>query len=98
MHSVLHDWRDDVCHDILRKLAPAMKRGYSKLLINENVISETEASWEITSVDMILMALLAAQERTATQWHELLESAGYKITKIWTDTKGAESLIECELA
>lgn len=75
-----------------------MKRGYSKLLINENVISETEASWEITSVDMILMALLAAQERTATQWHELLESAGYKITKIWTDTKGAESLIECELA
>lgn len=97
MHSILHDWPDDKCREILKNLAPAMRRGHSKLLINENVISDTEASWESTSVDMLMMSLLASQERTASQWQELLESVGFKITKIWTDMKGAKSLLECEL-
>lgn len=41
MHSVLHDWPDEQCRKILENLAPAMKRGFSKLLINEIVISDT---------------------------------------------------------
>lgn len=98
MHSVLHDWSDEKGREILKQLAKAMKPGYSKVLINENVIPETEASWESTSIDILMMTLLASQERTASQWQQLVESAGLKITKIWTDLKGAESLIECELA
>lgn len=98
MHSVLHDWPDEQCRKILENLAPAMKRGFSKLLINEIVISDTGASWESTCTDISMMCLVASQERTATQWQELLESTGFKITNIWTDMRSAESLIECDLA
>ena len=44
------------------------------------------------------MAGLSASERTEQQWHELLETAGFKIVKIWTYDPGTESLIEAELA
>jgi hypothetical protein len=41
-----------------------MKLGYSKLLINENVITATVASWEATTLDLLAMSLLSSQERT----------------------------------
>ncbi|KAJ5789596.1 O-methyltransferase family 2 [Penicillium psychrosexuale] len=98
MHSVLHDWSDDNCRKILKGLVNAMKRGHSKVLINENVIPDTNAYWETTSLDIIMMADFASTERTEAHWHQLVGSAGLKITKIWSTQKGVESLIECELA
>ncbi|KAL2812683.1 S-adenosyl-L-methionine-dependent methyltransferase [Aspergillus cavernicola] len=97
MHSILHSWPDDHCSKILANLVAAMKPGYSKLLVNENVIPDTGAYWEATSLDFIMMEIGSA-ERTERQWHALLELAGLKITKIWTAQPGVESLIECELA
>ncbi|CRG86000.1 Demethylsterigmatocystin 6-O-methyltransferase [Talaromyces islandicus] len=98
MHSVLHDWPDNKCQEILTNLAQAMKPGYSKILINENVIPDTDADWQTTSLDIIMMTIFASQERTERQWHALVESAGLKIVDIFTAEKGVESLIECELA
>lgn len=98
MHSILHDWTDDDCRKILKGLIPALKPGYSKVLINENVIPDTDAYWVSTSLDLIMMSLFASAERTAGDWHALLESVGLRITKIWTAERGVESLIECELA
>ncbi|KAJ5115004.1 hypothetical protein NUU61_000763 [Penicillium alfredii] len=98
MHSILHDWTDDNCRKILKNLIPALKPGYSKVLINENVVPEMDAYWEITSLDIVMMSLFASMERTVDNWHTLLESVGLKITKIWTAERGVESLIECELA
>ncbi|EAW11089.1 o-methyltransferase [Aspergillus clavatus NRRL 1] len=98
MHSVLHDWADEDALKILRNVVPAMKPGYSKVLINENVIPSTNAYWETTSLDMIMMANFASQERTENNWHRLVNAAGLKITKIWMARRGVESLIECELA
>ncbi|GKZ23987.1 hypothetical protein AbraIFM66951_010240 [Aspergillus brasiliensis] len=97
MHSVLHDWPDDVCGQILSNLIPAMRPGYSKLLINEYVVPSLDAHFETTSLDMIMMSI-ASGERTEKHWTTLIESAGLKVVKIWTVQKGVESLIECELA
>jgi len=99
MHSVLHDWPDDMCRNILVNLIPALRPGYSKVLINENVIPDKGAYWETTSLDLIMMAI-GSGERTKQHWHALLEAVGLKIVKIWTAPaqKGVESLIECELA
>lgn len=97
MHSVLHDWPDELCRNILANTVAAMKPGYSKVLVNENVIPDTGAYWETTSLDLIMMEI-GSGERTEHQWHALLESAGLKIVKIWTAQRGVESLIECELA
>ncbi|KAL4887226.1 S-adenosyl-L-methionine-dependent methyltransferase [Aspergillus karnatakaensis] len=97
MHSVLHDWPDNIASKILANLVAAMKPGNSKILINENVIPDTGAYWETTSLDLIMMQI-GSGERTERQWHALLESAGLRIAKIWTAQRGVESLIECELA
>ncbi|KAL3431517.1 O-methyltransferase-domain-containing protein [Aspergillus tetrazonus] len=98
MHSVLHDWADADCRRILSNLVSAMKRGYSKILIKENVIPSNNAYWETTSLDIIMIADFASQERTEKQWHALVESVGLMIVKIWTRRRGVENLIECELA
>ena len=98
MHSVLHTFPDSKARDILTSLKPGLTRGYSKLLINENVIPDQGAHWLSTSLDMVMMSALSASERTEQDWQTLLESAGFKIVKIWTYEPGTESLIEAELA
>ncbi|KAB5581298.1 S-adenosyl-L-methionine-dependent methyltransferase [Coniochaeta sp. 2T2.1] len=97
MHSVLHDWPDEVCASILGQVTGAMKPGYSKLLINENVIPPTLANWQTTGLDIMMLSLFASKERTEADWRPLLEGAGLRILKIWNHGEGVESLIECEL-
>lgn len=97
MHSCLHDWPDSKAHDILTSLKPGLIKGYSKLLINENVIPDKGAHWVSTGLDMVMMANFSASERTEQNWRVLLETAGFKIVKIWTYEPGTESLIEAEL-
>ncbi|OIW28763.1 S-adenosyl-L-methionine-dependent methyltransferase [Coniochaeta ligniaria NRRL 30616] len=101
MHSILHDWPDDVCIKILSRLADAMKPGYSKLLIFECVIPRTGAYWEATAGDILMMTQLSALERTEDHWRQLIEGSGLKlkITKFWSSGQSdIENLIECELA
>ena len=98
MHSCLHDWPDSKAHEILINLRPGLTRGYSKLLINENVIPDQGAHWISTALDMVMMATFSACERTAGNWRALLEGAGFRIVKIWNSEPGTESLIEAELA
>ncbi|KXX73761.1 Demethylsterigmatocystin 6-O-methyltransferase [Madurella mycetomatis] len=99
MHSILHDWPDEVCASILARVVAAMKPGYSKLLINENVIPSTGADWQTTALDLMVLALVSSRERTESDWRKLLLDAGLRVVKIWGTDKqnGVESLIECEL-
>ncbi|KAF2453061.1 S-adenosyl-L-methionine-dependent methyltransferase [Lineolata rhizophorae] len=97
MHSVLHDWSDETCLKILGRVKAAMRPGYSKVLINENVIPDAGAGWEATALDMMVMTLLSAEERTEKHWRSLVGRAGLKLVKIWSVENGSESLIECEL-
>lgn len=74
-----------------------MRPGYSKLLINEFVVPDVGATWSITSMDWLMMALGAVKERTEKQWRTLLGEAGLKVVRIWTYDQGTESLIEATL-
>ncbi|KAL1873646.1 hypothetical protein Plec18167_006163 [Paecilomyces lecythidis] len=98
LHSVLHDWPDKDCKLILQRITAAMTPGHSKLLINENVVPDVGADWQITALDFMVMTLVKARERNQQDWRRLLESAGLRILKIWSHENGIESLIECELA
>ena len=93
----MHDWPDDKCVEILQHLATAMKRGYSKILINEMVVPNKGASLVTTQVDITMMVALAACERTETQWRKLIGSAGLIIEKITTEQQETESIIEAVL-
>ncbi|KAI5921320.1 putative O-methyltransferase [Camillea tinctor] len=98
LHSVLHDWGDDDCVRILEQLKPAMKPGYSKLLINEIIVPSQHATWPITSMDQLVFVLGAMRERTEGHWQDLLKKAGFKIVQIYSYEMGSESLIEAEVA
>jgi len=75
-----------------------MTKGYSKLLINDNVIPGKGAHYNSTGMDLFMMAVFSAMERTEPSWEALLAAVGLKIVKIWTYEQGLESLIEAELA
>ena len=94
MRYVLHDWPDAECRTILRHLKDAMEPGYSKILIHECVVADCNASWQHTALDIYMMALFATQERTESEWRELLGSVGLTVTGIWSKGAGNLSLIE----
>ena len=96
LHSVLHDWSNEKCAEIIANIKPAMTKGYSKLLITEHVIPD-RVNWISTTLDMIMMCCFASGERTVKDWEELLGDAGFKITSIKGCEPGTESLIEAEL-
>ncbi|KAI1371935.1 hydroxyindole O-methyltransferase [Hypoxylon crocopeplum] len=97
IHSVLHDWPDDICHRILARIREAMKPGYSKLLVYENVIPATGADWQATAEDLMVMITSSSLERSEDSWRALLEGAGFNVNGIWRTDNALESLIECEL-
>jgi len=75
-----------------------MEPGYSKILINESVVPDVGAPWQITNLDWTMMAMLINRERTESQWRELLRSVGLQISGIWKPDGGNESIIEAVLA
>ena len=76
MHSILHGWPDADCQRTLQHIVAVMKKGYSKVLIFENVVPDMGGSWKTTSLDWLMMGMAASRERTEAQWRELLLSAG----------------------
>ncbi|KAL8644997.1 MAG: hypothetical protein Q9226_007497, partial [Calogaya cf. arnoldii] len=94
LHSVLHDWDDASCLAILENLVSAMEKNYSKILINELVVPDRSASWSVTSMDWLMLALGAVKERTESDWRTLIGQAGLKVTGVWMEEQGSESLIE----
>ena len=95
---MFHDWSDKEAIQILENLAPAMKRGYSRLLICDVALPAKGASGIQAGMDVAMMALISAGERTRAMWEGLLTKTGFKIIKWWDDPTKYESLIEAELA
>lgn len=45
LHSIIQDWSDSVNTEILKAIIPAMKKGYSKILVNDFVVPDQGAHW-----------------------------------------------------
>lgn len=97
-HAVFHDWSDSAAIKILQNIAPAMKKGYSKLLICDVVIPATGASIFQAVMDVNMMSIVSGYERTKNNWMSLINEAGFKIVGIYKDTRNYEAVIEAELA
>ncbi|KAH8426293.1 uncharacterized protein LDX57_004040 [Aspergillus melleus] len=74
-----------------------MRKGYSKVLIEDNVLSDQNACSRHTLTDMGLMIFCSGMERTRSIWTELLESNGLTINMIWTPMEDGLSVIEAEI-
>lgn len=89
---VLHDWPDQLAREILLQTVPALVKGKSRILIAERVLpnlgcSQLDATWDL------IMMRHSGKERTESQWHDLLGSAGLRISQIWP-CEGEEMIIE----
>lgn len=93
--TVFHDWPDPSCKLALKNTVAAMERGYSRILINDQVLPEKGASTLRAAVDLTMMTM-CGKERTRRDWDELLGSVGLCITRIWPVAEANQSLIEVD--
>jgi hypothetical protein len=94
LKSILHDWPDDKCAEILRSVHKASTPG-AKLLVVETVLPDSIEPSPVTFMDMNMLVMLNGRERNAAEYKQLLGAAGFNVTKV-TPTGGMFSLIEAE--
>ncbi|KPM39842.1 hypothetical protein AK830_g6748 [Neonectria ditissima] len=88
LHSILHDWSDENGVKILQNLKPALKPGYSRVLLNEIVLSEEGPSVPATAMDMMMLGHLgASRERTGEEWQGIVTKAGLRIVNVVFEEK-----------
>lgn len=96
--SVLHDWPDAGARKILRNVAPPRKKGYSTLLLGDNVIPAAGCYPYLSALDLLTMTLFGAQERTEAYWKEILTLEGSKLMAVHSIPSYLNSVVEVELA
>lgn len=71
-----------------------MRPGYSRIIIVDFVLPDTNAPRMQSAMDIQMMSIGAGVERSKSQWIELLGAAGLKVTGIWNVSPSMESIIE----
>jgi hypothetical protein len=94
---IFHDWPDHTCVQILKNHAAVMEKGYSKLVIFEWILPSRGVPLYPALLDVNMMALLNAKERTEEQWNAIMKEAGLKVIKFHKVADDAEGLVEAEL-
>lgn len=74
-----------------------MKKGYSKLIIEEFVLDDTDCHMLQAMWDWEMMVFCNSMERTKAHWQRLLESAGFNVVKFWKPPGNGQGIIEAEL-
>lgn len=81
MASVLHDWPDPDAVAILRRCRAAMGPD-ARLLLFESVIAD-DTGWHLAKlIDLHMLVLFGAKERTEQEWRALLAEAGFEVTGV----------------
>ncbi|XP_047951739.1 acetylserotonin O-methyltransferase-like [Salvia hispanica] len=85
--SILHDWGDQDCIEILKKCKEAIPVGTGKVMIVDAIINEENDNNDFTcarlSLDMIMLAVTEkGKERTYREWAYLLKDAGFSTFKV----------------
>ena len=96
MMTVLHDWSDAECAQILA----AIKRGApagAKLLLLECGVGPAPGVHFSKNLDIEMLVMTTGRERTAEEWTGLLADGGWRLTRI-VPTHGISAIIEAEPA
>lgn len=64
VHAVLHEWPDEKAKQQLDNTRDAMVKGYSRFFVYDIVLPPTGESISQTTMDVNMMSLLWASERT----------------------------------
>ena len=95
LRRIIHNYQDNVCHQILTHIAAAMGPK-SRLLIGEVVVpSRTEVGEDMSTywMDMVMISI-GGKERSEKEFRAILASAGLVLYKIWPYAVGNQAIIE----
>lgn len=101
LKSVLHDWDDARCAEILHRCHSALTSSSARLIVIERIAPEKFAATTrdrvIARSDLNMLVSTGGCERSERQFRGLLDAAGLRVTRI-TALPGEFSAIESEAA
>jgi len=92
LSRILHDWPDDKAATVLANCRKAIKKD-GTLLIRDSVLSDSDELGSMQDVTMMIMT--GGEERTESEWKNLLHSAGFLLSKVYKK-EGQLDLIEAK--
>ena len=92
LKSILHDWPDDKCEEIVKCVHRSAPEG-SRLVLVEMLLPDTLQPSPVTLMDMNMLVMLGGRERTAGEYTSLLQRCGYEVSRV-IPTGGMFSVIE----
>ncbi|KAI3966942.1 hypothetical protein MKX01_017593 [Papaver californicum] len=85
MKSILHDWGDNECVQILKLCKEAVPRDKGKVIIIDVVLNsnsgQTYSRLKLRA-DLGMMAATGGKERTKEEWEEIIHAAGFSSYKL----------------
>ncbi len=81
LKSIVHDWDDAHCTQILKNVAKAAKPG-AKVLVVEMVVPERVTPSPVHLMDLNMMVMLDGKERSENEFKTLFASAGLKYERM----------------
>jgi hypothetical protein len=96
LKNIIHDWPDDKALKILRNVHAAAGPRATLLLV-EFVIPKHNRDFPGKWVDLEMMLNLGARERTAVEYRDLLNKAGFRMTRV-VQTASPLSVVEARTA
>lgn len=92
LRYVIHDWPDPEAAAILRTIRASAKPN-SRVILIERVIPETSAFDYGKLSDLYMLTYMGGQERTAAEYRQLLENAGFEFEQIVSTPSGLSLII-----
>lgn len=94
LRAILHDWPTATCRTILSHIADAMTPNYSKLIIRDFILPDSNVPLYTACTDIRMMLLHAGLERTEGEWRGLLDEVGLELEGFWVVEMGGEGVVE----
>jgi SAM-dependent methyltransferase len=98
LSQIIHDWDDDRAIAILKSCHRAIKDKAKLLLVERILPARMEQSvalqWAPFLIDVHMMATTGGRERTEAEYRALLDTAGFRMTKV-VPTQSEMSILEC---
>ena len=96
LKNIIHDWPDDKAQQILKTLRAATRTGTTVLLV-ECVIPPHDRDFVAKWMDLEMLVANAGRERTGDEYQNLLQQAGFHMTRI-VPTPSPFSIVEASAA
>ncbi|HEX5433212.1 MAG TPA: methyltransferase [Candidatus Angelobacter sp.] len=92
LSHIIHDWNEEQCLTILGNCRRAMN-AHGRVLLIEMVLPGDDAPHPGKMLDMVMLTITGGQERTAAEYRQLLDKAGFRLTRV-VPTSSPVSIVE----